>query len=102
MDNLRQSIERIQPELVETRHYLHSHPELSEQEAQTAAFVAMRLQELGLEPRTGVGGHGIVADIEGGSPGGTFALRGTITAHEWYAIAAGFGFPQPAQVPCAR
>ncbi|RYI26081.1 MAG: amidohydrolase, partial [Acetobacteraceae bacterium] len=44
--------------LVGTRHHLHQHPELSCAEAQTAAFLAKRLTDMGLPVTTGIGGHG--------------------------------------------
>lgn len=59
----------LQPRLVDCRRYLHAHPELSGQEAKTAAFVAERLTELGLSPQTGVADtHGLIADIPGTKP----------------------------------
>ena len=44
--------------------YLHSHPELSYQEEQTAARLAKEIRALGFEVTTGVGGHGIVAVLK--------------------------------------
>ncbi|HET9015239.1 MAG TPA: M20 family metallopeptidase [Thermomicrobiaceae bacterium] len=44
--------------LRETRRYLHMHPELSLEEANTARLVAGHLRELGIEHRPGVGGDG--------------------------------------------
>lgn len=44
--------------LRDTRRYLHRHPELSLQEANTARLVADHLRELGIEHRTGLGGDG--------------------------------------------
>jgi amidohydrolase len=54
--------------LVSTRRDLHRHPELGFQETRTAGIVASRLRDLGLEPRTGVGRTGVVADFPGGGP----------------------------------
>ena len=48
------------------RRHLHAHPELSLQEAETAAFVCRTLQELGIPFTAGVGGHGVVATIARG------------------------------------
>ena len=48
------------PELIALRRDLHRHPELGGQEVRTAALIAERLQRLGLEVRTGVGGAGVV------------------------------------------
>jgi amidohydrolase len=46
--------------LVADRRHLHRHPELAYQEHQTAAFIAQRLETLGYEVRSGVGGTGVV------------------------------------------
>ena len=52
---------------METRRDLHAHPELAFEERRTAGVVADRLAALGLSPRTGVGGTGVLADA---GPGG--------------------------------
>jgi len=72
--------QRLQPKVVELRRWFHQHPELSNEEAQTSARVARELRALGLEPRTGVAGHGVVAIIEGGRPGPRIALRADMDA----------------------
>lgn len=66
---------RIADGLIAFRRELHQYPELSLQEAETAARVAGALAELGFAVRTGVGGHGVVADLAGRAPGRTIALR---------------------------
>ncbi|CAM3611461.1 M20 metallopeptidase family protein [Marinicrinis lubricantis] len=67
-------------EWIEFRRDLHRYPELSFQESETAAKVAERLSEMGIRYETGVGGHGIVADIPGTEPGPTIALRADMDA----------------------
>jgi amidohydrolase len=63
------------------RHYLHAHPELSEQEEQTAAYISGLLDEWGLEHQTGVGGYGITGLIKGKNPGKkVIALRADMDA----------------------
>jgi amidohydrolase len=62
-------------QLLEWRRHLHQHPELSNRETETAAFVAAKLREFGLEPRTGVARTGVVAVLKGGRPGPVVALR---------------------------
>jgi len=62
------------------RRELHRRPELSGEESETAATIAARLEELGIPVRTGVGGHGLVADLPGASAGATVALRADIDA----------------------
>jgi hippurate hydrolase len=54
--------------------YLHSHPELSLQEAQTAARLAREMKELGFEVTEKVGGHGIVCVLKNGK-GPTVLVR---------------------------
>lgn len=72
--------DQIAKEIIAFRRDLHRYPELSLQEKQTAAKVAGRLRELGLLVRTGVGGHGVVAELRGASSGRTIALRADMDA----------------------
>jgi len=65
--------------LVEIRHHLHRHPELSCAEERTSAFVAARLAELGLPVTTGIGGHGVVATV-GRGDGPAVGLRADMDA----------------------
>ncbi|MGD6792762.1 M20 family metallopeptidase [Metabacillus indicus] len=67
-------------EMVEIRRYLHMHPEVSFMEFKTTAYIAEYYQKLGIEPRTGVGGNGVVAVVKGGLPGKTIALRADFDA----------------------
>lgn len=73
-------IEALVPALTQTRRMLHADPEPSGNEARIAAFVADSLRRLGLPVRTGVGGHGVVADLDTGRPGRTLALRADMDA----------------------
>jgi metal-dependent amidase/aminoacylase/carboxypeptidase family protein len=66
--------------LTELRHDIHQHPEISGQEERTAGVVAERLRARGFEVRTGVGGHGVVGVLRGGSPGPTIAFRADMDA----------------------
>jgi amidohydrolase len=67
-------------DLVNFRRDLHRHPELSGREERTAGVIAARLRMLGLEVRTGVGGHGIVAQVRGVNPGPVVAFRADMDA----------------------
>lgn len=67
-------------QLIAWRRHLHQHPELSNQEKETARFVAEHLREMGLEPKTGIARHGVTALIAGGHPGPTVALRADMDA----------------------
>jgi amidohydrolase len=70
----------LEPGLVAARRRLHQQPALAFAEYETAKLVAGRLRELGLDPRTGVGGTGVVADVEGAAPGLTLLLRADMDA----------------------
>ena len=66
--------------LRDTRHRLHRRPELSFQEAHTAALVAELLQSWGWEVYTGIGGHGVVASLTVGDCAKSIALRADMDA----------------------
>lgn len=55
-------------EVVANRRYLHTNPELSFQEYNTAKFVAQKLKDIGLSPQEGIANTGVVALIEGRNP----------------------------------
>lgn len=74
------SVEEMFSKLVEIRRDIHTHPELSNEEERTSALVAKRLRELGLEVKTGVAKHGIVALLKGALPGKCVAVRADMDA----------------------
>lgn len=55
----------LAPRLIEIRRHIHSHPELSGQEYQTAAYVAGVLSSCGLHVQELVGKTGVIADLPG-------------------------------------
>ncbi len=67
-------LDRVREEVVETRRDLHRHPELSLQEHRTAELTGLRSEALGFTVRSGVGGTGVVADLEGTGSGEGEAL----------------------------
>ncbi len=75
-----QEAARVTPALTEIRHQIHQHPELSNREEKTAALVADYLRKLGLDVKTGVAHHGVVAVLKGGRPGGVVAVRADMDA----------------------
>ncbi len=80
MNAIDHRLQEVHDELIAVRRDLHRHPELSGQEARTAGIVAARLHALGLEVRTGVGGHGVVGVLRGGRPGPVVAYRADMDA----------------------
>ncbi len=57
------------PELTAIRRDIHAHPEMGLEEVRTAALVAAKLREWGIEVTEGVGGTGVVGTIRGRLPG---------------------------------
>jgi hippurate hydrolase len=62
------------PEVLDLYRHLHAHPELSGQEAATAALAARELKRAGFETITGLGGHGVAGRLSRG-PGRRLLLR---------------------------
>jgi amidohydrolase len=71
----------IAGEIVDMRRHLHSNPELSFQEFETAKFVAASLRKIGLVPVEGIANTGVSVLIEGKNPAKkAIALRADIDA----------------------
>ncbi len=68
------------PGLIATRRHLHSHPELSGTEFETAALIARELSLAGLHPRLLPKGNGVICDVDGRADGPVIALRADIDA----------------------
>lgn len=60
--------------IVHLRRDLHRYPELAGEESLTSEKIADFLREAGLSPETGIGGHGITAEIPGSKPSGPFVV----------------------------
>lgn len=68
-------------EVVAIRRHIHSHPELSYQEFETAKFIFEKLTSFSLNPTQGIAGTGVVVMIEGKNPTkNCVALRADIDA----------------------
>ncbi|HMU98782.1 MAG TPA: M20 family metallopeptidase [Chitinophagales bacterium] len=81
IDRIKQSANEFSTQLIEIRRHLHTHPELSFEEKETAKFIATQLDKLGITYQKDIGGHGIVGLIKGNNPDQqTIALRADIDA----------------------
>ena len=74
-------IAEFSDDMTQWRRHLHRHPELGFDCYQTAAFVAERLRDFGVdEIHDSIGQSGIVGIIEGQGPGPTIGLRADMDA----------------------
>ncbi|TMH52187.1 MAG: amidohydrolase [Betaproteobacteria bacterium] len=78
--NLDASADRLMDELIALRRRIHEHPELAFEEHETARRVQEFLSRLRIGFRSGIGGTGIVAMLEGAAPGPTIAIRADMDA----------------------
>jgi amidohydrolase len=74
-EGMDKSINEISEKVIDIRRQLHLHPELSNREFRTSAYVAEYLRNLGLEVHSGIAKTGVVAILKGGKPGPVIALR---------------------------
>lgn len=65
-------------EMIATRRYFHTFPELGFQENETATAIAERLKAAGLEVETGIGQTGLVGVLKGAKDGPTLMIRADI------------------------
>lgn len=74
--------EEIYPQVLSFRHHIHQYPELSFEEAETAAYIAQHLTAWGIPFESGIAGHGIAAYIKGeaGESHQVVALRADMDA----------------------
>ena len=68
-------IRPIHAELTAIRRDIHAHPELGFEEQRTAALVAAKLAEWGVEVHTGIGGTGVVGVLRRGNGQASIGLR---------------------------
>lgn len=72
-------VEQALPKALENYRWLHTHPEVSFREAETAKYVARQWREAGFEVTENVGGHGVVAVMKN-RQGPTLMLRTDLDA----------------------
>ena len=76
MKELMESAGRLDAFLRRIRREIHSNPELSGEEKETAALIVRELEACGgFKIRRNVAGYGVIAELEGGKPGAVIALR---------------------------
>lgn len=76
LDSLRLRGEEISGEIISWRRIFHRIPELRMDTPKTEAEIVRILRDIGIsDVKSGVGGHGVVALIQGQMPGGCLAIR---------------------------
>jgi metal-dependent amidase/aminoacylase/carboxypeptidase family protein len=90
------AVTSLDDDLIELRREIHRHPELAGEERQTAGLVAEQLRAAGLEVTTGVGGHGVLAVLDGSADGPTLVYRADLDAVD--ARTNAYPFPQSGRV----
>lgn len=80
MDPVHALVRSLENEVVATRRDLHRIPETGFNEHKSCAYVAERLERLGLEVQTGIAGTGVVGLLRTGRPGPTLMIRADMDA----------------------
>lgn len=75
LSHIKDLAEKLAPRLIEIRRHLHSHPELSGQEQQTAAYVAGVLSSCGIVVQEAIGKTGVIGELVGGTDDRLVAIR---------------------------
>jgi hippurate hydrolase len=83
-------------ELTDIRHDIHAHPELGFEEKRTAALVARKLREWGVDTHEGIGGTGVVGVLRRGNGQASIGLRCDMDA---LAMEERTGLPYASQTP---
>ena len=63
IDKIKHRIKELESELLEIRRHIHTHPELSFEEVETAKYISATLTRHNIEHKTGIAGTGILAII---------------------------------------
>ena len=80
IEEIKSRVDEIFDEVVAFRRELHMHPELSEQEDETAGRIQTRLETLGVEFIPNVAGYGVVGTIYGQNKDKAVGIRADIDA----------------------
>ena len=81
IDKIKSLAKELLPEIISIRRHLHSNPELSFKETETAKYICSILEKENIEFKSGIAGTGIVATIKGNNPESrTIALRADMDA----------------------
>jgi amidohydrolase len=80
---VKSAVAGMEAELVQVRRHIHSHPELSNREVETAKFVVQKLRESGFRAediRSGIAHNGVIALLKGSRERPVVAIRADMDA----------------------
>ena len=80
LPDISHDVAELAPVAIALRRALHRHPELAFEEVRTSATLAARMRDLGLSVREGVGRTGVLAVLDGATPGQTLLVRADMDA----------------------
>ncbi len=90
-------VQKYTDDICSMRRHIHENPELSNEEVETAAYMAQMLRQFGIETEEQVAGtHAVIGRLTGGRPGPTIALRADMDA---LSIAEETGLPFASRHP---
>lgn len=78
--NVAQLAREQEPYIIESRRWLHAHPELGTCEVETTRYIKAQLEEMGIPVQTFDDITGCIGTIQGSRPGKTVMLRADIDA----------------------
>ena len=78
--NIVPEVASLDTEMRDWRHHIHAHPETAFEETATSAFVAGRLEAIGLDVHTGLAETGVVGVLRCGKGDGAIGLRADMDA----------------------
>ena len=73
-------IEKIKPDMIKIRRYMHMNPQLASREQDTVKLISSKLTSLGMEVKNGIARTGVVGILRGSQQGATVAVRADIDA----------------------
>src|SRR5690349_5240918 len=78
--NIVPEVAALDAEMRDWRHHIHAHPETAFEETATSAFVAGKLESIGLGVTTGLAKTGVVGVLRCGNGGDAIGLRADMDA----------------------
>lgn len=83
LEKIKETVKKYENKVLELRRHFHKYPEISWNEKETTKRIAKELEEMGIHIiKVGFGGTecGVLAEVKGGKPGKTVALRADMDA----------------------